>query len=66
MWNWAVLGIIALSCIWAFWQTMKLGKEQAESQEKYYQSKKTYTTLTYIYGIVFILVILLLIWYLAM
>lgn len=65
MLNYAVLGLIALICIWALLQTMKLGKEQANNQEQYYQSKKSYSTLTYIYGAVIVLAIILLLWYIA-
>jgi preprotein translocase subunit SecG len=55
--------IALLVCIFALLYTIKLGNSQGNDQEKY-KSSKTYFNLTYIYGILFIF-ILIIIFYLV-
>jgi preprotein translocase subunit SecG len=50
--------IALLVCIFALLYTIKLGNSQGNSKEKYKSSKTTYMNLSYIYGILFILIVI--------
>jgi TRAP-type C4-dicarboxylate transport system permease small subunit len=56
---WYLIGVFIalLVCIFALLYTIKLGNSQSNNQEKY-KSSETYFTLSYIYGILFIFIVI--------
>jgi TRAP-type C4-dicarboxylate transport system permease small subunit len=61
---WYLIGVFIalLVCIFALLYTIKLGNSQGNNKEKY-NSSKTYFNLSYIYGILFIFIVIIIFYF---